>query len=472
MPRKPKVEKRTITVLVNGSPVAVVLHPPADRRKSWYAYTAGWISSKSTGQGDFNEAVKVVEDMLSNGGRRAELKNRLLSDDELEQIQRAHFGRKTDADAQRRARKSLEECLDALSAFRAISGVSPVSAATPDDCAAFQRKALTLVRNWRSKHPRSKETTATVSSNTVLKWSRCLASAFERANRLAGKKCVRGVVDEGKLLTSNPWTQFTWIEGSKRPIRQFDSDELLGLLAFLEETWNDVPVAAAVIKVFLWSGCRKLEVTGLTWDMLRIVGNEYHFEVVGKWGVERWFRIPPPVYCDLLALRTPPSQFVFAAYTGQIQKRHADNIGCTKKIREDFTASNFGRWVYERVKEWADKCGKGRAFLHVFRKTALQHARRGEDINRQVAEDARVGEAVMMTSYVKETDQELRARSNRTFARILASLPAEVARRYGHAEPTPTPLEQLLQVAITAKDWDRVAALSARMAKKWRPEVG
>jgi hypothetical protein len=111
----------------------------------------GLVASRSTGQRDFNEAVKVVEDMLRNGGRRAGLKDALLSDDEMEQIQRAHFARKTDPDAQKRAQKSLEGCLDALNAFKAISGVSQISAATPDDCAAFQRKALTFPKNWRQR---------------------------------------------------------------------------------------------------------------------------------------------------------------------------------------------------------------------------------------------------------------------------------------------------------------------------------
>jgi len=471
MPRKPKVEKKTISIRVNDAVIAVILHPPSGRRTSWYAFWGGLTTSRSTGQADFNEAVKVVEAMLRNGGRRAEPKDAQLSDDELEQIQQVHFGRKTDPDAQKRAQKSLEECLDALNAFKAISGLSPISTATPDDCAAFQRKALAMPKNWRQQHPKSKMTTASISPNTVLKWSRCLASSFERANRTAGKKCVRGVVDENKLLTSNPWTQFTWIEGKKTAIRQFDADELLGLLTFLEESWSDVPVANAAIKIFLWSGCRKAEVAGLTWDMVRVVGNEYHFEICGKWGVERWFRLPEPVFRELQALRSPASPFVFAAYTEQIQKRHADNVGCTKKIREDYTARNFGRWVYERVKEWAAKYKKDRAFLHVFRKTALQHARRGEDINRQVAQDARVGETVMMTAYVKETDDELRARSNRTFARIMASLPAEVARRYGYHKQAPPPLEEQLQAAIAARDWDRAAALTAQLASGRRPEA-
>ena len=116
------------------------------------------------------------------------------------------------------------------------------------------------------------------------------------------------------------------------------------------------------------------------------------------------------------------------------------------------------------MKEWSAAHPKGGAFLHVFRKTALQHARRGEDINRLVAADARVGEAVMMTNYVKEADHELRAKSNRTFGRILASLPAEVALRYGHEGAAPRTLEEEARSAAAAGDWGRATALSARLA--------
>lgn len=44
----------------------------------------------------------------------------------------------------------------------------------------------------------------------------------------------------------------------------------------------------------------------------------------------------------------------------------------------------------------------------MFRKTTLRYGRRGEDINRQVASDARVSES---TNYVKETDEELRQKA-------------------------------------------------------------
>jgi integrase len=457
MPRKPKVEKKAVVVKVNDVQLTVVLHPPAGARKSWYAYTAGWVASRSTGERDFGGAVKAVESMLrGDGGHRPELKDALLTDGEFEQIQRAHLERQTDPAARARAEKSLEEVLDAINAFRDVTGLSPVTRATADDCAAFQRRALALPRNWRSKHPRSKEPAASISPNTVLKWSRCLASAFERANRNAGrKKCVRGVVPESKLLSCNPWNDFTWIGGQERPVRQFGHDELLALLAYLQEEYADVPVAAAAAKALLWSACRKLELAGLTWDMLRVVGTERHFEIVGKWGVERWFRVPEPLFVELQRLREPASRFVFAAYMGQIRRRNAGNPGCREKIRGDFTAENFGRWLYNRVKEWAAKNGKSGVFLHLFRKTTLQHARRGEDVNRSVARDARLGEQVMLTSYVKETDEERRAGSNRTFARIVAGLPGEVARRYGHEEACPARLEDQLRAATEARDWGR-----------------
>ena len=52
-------------------------------------------------------------------------------------------------------------------------------------------------------------------------------------------------------------------------------------------------------------------------------------------------------------------------------------------------------------------------------------------IARQIASDLRVSESVLMPNYVKETDDEMRQRSNRTYRRNLASLSSEVATRYG-----------------------------------------
>jgi hypothetical protein len=132
----------------------------------------------------------------------------------------------------------------------------------------------------------------------------------------------------------------------------------------------------------------------------------------------------------------------------------------------DFDPVNLGNWFYRKVVRWSKSLPKGRASTHIFRKTSLQLARSGEDLNRQVAADARLSESVMTAHYVQETDEQLRHKSNRTYRRILASLPVQVARRLGHVEAEGASLEDRLQAAIIAKDWALVADLSARLADR------
>ena len=489
MGRKPKAEKRTITVVVNGAVIPVMLHPPKPPRQAWYAYWPGLIASKSTGQTDFEQAALAVEDMVRNGGKQGHVADTVLSDEEFVEIQRRHFGRKTEHLAKQRAQKSLASCLDAIDAFREMIGLVPISVATPDDCATFQRIALTLPNNWRRKRLAARQPVEHYSEkrreerrqsgrsdpldevpcyspNNVLRWSRSLQAAFERVNRNALKrKCVRGVVEQNKLLESNPWSQFTWIEGSRRPIRQFDGDELLSFMDHLETQWNGVSVATTAAKVFLWSGCRKSEVAGLIWDSLRLVGNECHFEIIGKWGVERWFRLPRAIYQELLDFRTG-SPFVFAAYTEQLRRFQSHRPNLMTGLGAEFNPKRFGNWFYQRVVEWSKTAAKGRAFVHIFRKTTLQHARRGEDIARQIASDIRVSESVLVTNYIKETDEEMRQRSNRTYRRVLASLSSAVAARYGHVQDARSEIESQLRAAVDAKDWARASEIAKRLAQE------
>lgn len=473
MPRKPKQEKQTITVIVNGKPITVVLHPPTGVRKCWYAYWNGLVASKSTGQRKLEDAMIVAEDMVKNGGKKATMAAALLADEEFEAIQRAHFARKQDQAAKTRAAKTLACCLDAITAFREITGLNVITAATADDCAAFQQKALALPKNWRLKYPKSKNNGKLLSPNTVLKWSRALQAAFERVNKNAGRKCIRGVVPEAKLLSQNPWNQFPWIEGRERPIRQFDAGELLSLLDYFESNWPGISIASALVKVALWSCCRKEEATSLRWSSLRIVGSEYHFVIVGKWGVERWFRVPDGLYRELVQTQTD-SPFVFAAYNDQLRGFHEQSSrpDNARRVGETFKPICLADWLSDRLDDWSAFLPNGHAYPHVFRKTSLQYARSGEDINRQVANDARVSESVMMTNYVKETDVQLRQASNRTFNRILASLPAEVARRYGHVADSMNEVEDKLRAAIAAKDWSRVTELSACLARQKKALTG
>ena len=495
MPRKRQQRKTTVIVHAKGRPVRVTLYPPKPPRGSWYALWPGLVGACSTGEKEREDAVAAVVCMLENNGKLSRVKDLTLTNEEFWEIQRYHFHLKTDEDARRRSEKSLANCLESLAAFTEITGIKPISRATPDDCANFQQVCQTLPNSWRrrpmekrkpvkfyseqAREQRQKsaeldplDELPRYSPNNILRWSRSLQAAFERVNRNALKrKCVRGVVAPEKLLTSNPWNQFTWIGGRKRPIRQFDGTELVSLLEHLAENWSGVPIGATLAKVFLWSGCRKLEITGLSWDSLRLVGNECHFQIVGKWGVERWFRIPEAVYQELIGYRTV-SPFVFAAYTQQLRAFRSNHTNWMNGVSKQFNPKNLGAWFYKRVCEWSKASLKGRAYVHVFRKTTLQHARQGEDINRQVAADARVSETVMMTNYVQESDEEMRQRSNRTYHRIIASLPIEVAERYGHVRDARSELEERLRAATEAKDWVLAAELAKRLARHGQQAVG
>ncbi|HTU20215.1 MAG TPA: hypothetical protein VMG10_19275 [Gemmataceae bacterium] len=477
MPRKPKSQKKTITIIVNAKPIAVIMHPPTKARRSWYAYWNGLVASRSTGRSDYQEAIQVVEDMVRSWlagekGHRSTLADAVLSDEEFEAIQRTHFDRHQDPAAKARAAKSLKDCLEAIQAFRTIIRMEPIhftqpiAAAPADVCAAFQRKALTLPKNWRSQYPKSKKTEEVqcIGANTIIKWSRSLQAAFHRANRNAGRKCVRGVVAGEKLLTENPWTQFTWIEGNARPIRQFDREELLSLLDHLETRWAGVSVALLFAKVCLWSQCRRTEVTTLRWDQLRIVGNERHFEVVGKWSVEKWFRIPEGLYQELMAIQRE-EPFVFAAYNDQLREFYEKRQmpWKTQMVGVEFKPENLGDWFHERLIEWSRMLPKGRATTHVFRKTSLQYALSGESVSKRVAEDARVSEGVLLRHYAKVTDPARREQSNRNFARIVTSLDADVAAGYGHAPADTTELEARLRIATETKDWALAAELIAEL---------
>ena len=54
-------------------------------------------------------------------------------------------------------------------------------------------------------------------------------------------------------------------------------------------------------------------------------------------------------------------------------------------------------------------------------------------------------------------------RSNRTYWRIVASLPLEVSRRYGYLESATDRLEQQMQAAIAGKDWSVAKMLAGKL---------
>ena len=81
-----------------------------------------------------------------------------------------------------------------------------------------------------------------------------------------------------------------------------------------------------------------------------------------------------------------------------------------------------------------------------------------------IASDASITDSVMHGNYVDDTDQELLLKSNRTFERIVASLPLKVAERYGYdPEKEGAGLTDLLKAAVDRHDWKAVEELMAKI---------
>lgn len=200
------------------------------------------------------------------------------------------------------------------------------------------------------------------------------------------------------------------------------------------------------------------------------MGKEVHFKTIGKRGVEKWFRISNTVHQELEQLRTE-SPFVFAIYSDELRQHHAQgpHSHCDRLIADQFSPDNLGNGFYRQLVEWSESLPRGRAYIHIFRKTSLQYARSGEDVNREVARDARLSESVMMSNYVRETDEELRRASNRTYHQILSSLEPSVASRYGHPmQPKKgEELEAELAIATGEKNWDEAARIATELSLGW-----
>ena len=68
--------------------------------------------------------------------------------------------------------------------------------------------------------------------------------------------------------------------------------------------------------------------------------------------------------------------------------------------------------------------------------------------------------------YVDDTHEELLLKSNRTFDRIVSSLPVRVAERYGYSpEEEGVGIEEVLKAAIERQDWDGARQLLDRLRR-------
>lgn len=473
MPRKPNQKKEVRVFVVDGKDLRVTFFPPKGNERSWHAYWKGLPTRRSTKAQRLEDAINSVQRTLL--GEDAAGFHISLSDIEFDTIQRAHFER------MQAKQGSIKACFEAIQAFRQITGIVPISRATADDCARFQDEALKLPKNWRAPfrdEQRRKQRTSDgrlglLSRQTVLKWSTALSASFNRAFSGSGKKCVRSVVPEHKLLKKNPWLEFSWIEDKSRPaIRQFTAEELLRIVDHFEQKYPTVTVATLAAKVYFWSYARRSEIAGLKWEDVRYVEDEVHFDITGKWRVRKWFRIPLKIHDELYSIRLKDCPFVFGAYASQLRKHHESEkrIDRATKIRQDFQPENFGDWFYQQIVLWAKLNGLPDACVHDFRKTSLQQAVDGDVTNRRVAKDAGVNVGVMTKHYTKEEERQLRQKSNSTFERIAKSLPENVLLRYGYTPMAVDPLLEEFDQATSKRDWVSVIRIATVLLQRDREE--
>ena len=149
----------------------------------------------------------------------------------------------------------------------------------------------------------------------------------------------------------------------------FSAGELLSVLDYFEHQWPGVDSLAPTVKTALWTWARVAELANLSSGSLRIVDQESHFEIVGKWGVERSDRIPDGLLYDLQRLRTS-NRFVFAAYNQELrsfylsrnQSRFAERVGAA------FSPTAFASWFQARIGDWATEMRIHWATPHIFRR--------------------------------------------------------------------------------------------------------
>jgi hypothetical protein len=81
-----------------------------------------------------------------------------------------------------------------------------------------------------------------------------------------------------------------------------------------------------------------------------------------------------------------------------------------------------------------------------------------DDANRRVADDACVGEGVLLGDHVTGEDDQLRAKSNRIFQDLVAAFSPALTARYGYLPAQGESLEERLR---GGDDWHPVLRLAA-----------
>ena len=128
------------------------------------------------------------------------------------------------------------------------------------------------------------------------------------------------------------------------------------------------------------------------------------------------------------------SPFVFGAYPEQLRQYFATTgqKAEARRVRVTFDPANLANWFHKKIRAWSQSLPNGHASTHIPKiQSPICSSRRGYQPNCCTrCESEPIGDDDKLC---KKTDEELRAKSNRIYQQLAASLDPTVARRFGHA---------------------------------------
>ena len=237
----------------------------------------------------------------------------------------------------------------------------PITRATPDDCAAFQRKALKLPKTTAASHyprasRRSPPATAPTPSSSGRSPSRRPGSG---PGGPAARSASAGVVDERSCWRTTPG-------GSSPGSRASTGPSASSTARSCSPCWTTWSASGPAYR-------GRADGQGLLLVLRPAVGSigltlgpapdasarEWHFQVVGKWGVKKWFRCPQAVPgAARRPHRRPPR---LRRLHGQLRQFHREERPGGRPgelVNETFSPACLGDWFHERLAEWSAACPK------------------------------------------------------------------------------------------------------------------
>jgi len=358
---------KRLTIPTDGELLTVYLHPPGTvgNTRYWaFSCREASITKKSLKCNSLKDAKLTAIKLLTAPKSEDESKSEeTLTWGDWDSIQVAYYRKKAN---EKRANRTLEECRKAMRLFVRITGAPDASSVDADMVDRFQSEGV----------QRKKGDGKPYSASTVWKTMAHMSSSFNRCRISAGKRCVRGVVDQSKLLMVNAFEEVNWIEPTQPRKLQFSRE---GLKAFLAWAYlAGCPLLSLFAKVSLWARGRIEEMSELGWDWIDDQGYVGIPDEQAKWGKGKLVKIPLLLVEELRRYRGS-GPFVWERYVEQVRDYHRNtgHLASAHKML-DFSPARLKVHFQKQIQRWAKTSENVGLSHHAFRRTGLQWSREGQ----------------------------------------------------------------------------------------------